>query len=744
MRQAALRTVVSALAITFLVSCRSPGPVRKGRGLAQRWHDSGLRRRWHDAALERRLKAVSTYQHGSDRRPAAALSDFLTEHDDAEERARFGPRLAAVALDPSVTRAGRQHVIRELGRVGSVASAPDLAVLLEDDVLADDAAMALQRIPAPEVNGILHTTLATAVPTARPRIITILGQRGNYETAGIISPLLRDSNDDVAQATAEALGKLATEEAAAALVKAMPNLRNEVRTAAWDALLACHAAAFARKDSRTVRRITVLMENAKAPPPIRAGTALAAWQTASADGAAREAGKMMASADAALRSAGAALARNRADRPSLANLVALLPKLPPDSQVALMGLFEDAGVTEAAAVIADLASTTNATIQRAALRALRSTGTAGSVKLLAEAAASGPEKNRATARASLRLLSGSGVDQEIIDLSRDSPVAVRVELIRAMGDRGMVAALPTLFIDTADANALIREAAMPQIGELARSREWPSLLDLFSDENSEKERQLLITAAAVAGKRVPDSGPALATRLGAVPSKSSRIALITVAGRLSDDTTLNELVRAACHADIDVRHAALRALGNWRSLSGYLPLKVAAEDSDDQSRRIAQRGAVQVIRQSEGLDEDTRIDRYVEIGKCIENAEELRLLLSAVGELKGMGAFEVAAMFLNHPEVGPEAEAAAVRIAKQLPKKGRGVKKVLKRIAAESGSRPMRNEADALLGRKPEPAPEEEPEAVVQEREPEPAQDEPEPESPVPESETIPDLEGEG
>ncbi len=718
MKPATLRTAAAVLAALFLVSCRSIGPAWRDLRLSERWEDSGVSRRlsdlrlserWRDtgvsrrlrdSGLSRRLNALSTYEYGIDREPAAALSDFLTEHDAAEVRALFEPRLVEFALNPANTRAGRQHVIRELGRVGTAASAQSLATLLEDGAFADDAAMALQRIPAPEVNGILHEALATATPPSRPRIITVIGHRGDNGAVGIISPLLRDDDEDVVRATAAALGKLATEDAAAALIKALPALRDTTRAAAWDALLACHAAALARHDTTTVRSITALLERAEAPPHVGAGVRLAAWQTASARGAAGEAVKLMASDDPAARSAGAALARNRADRYALAGLVATLPTLPPASQIALMGVFEDRGVTEAATAVANLTSSTDSAIRRAALRTLRAAGTSDSVELLAKSAAEGSDEDRKVARQSLRLLSGIGVDTQVISLSRASPTAVRVELMEAMGDRGMVAALPTLFVATADAEPLIREAAIPQIGELARTAEWPSLLDLFAEENSDRERQLLITAAAAAGKRLPESGPALATRLGTAPGKASRVALIAVAGRLTDDATLTELVRALGSRQTEVCQAALQALGNWERMSAYLPLKVAAMDSDDaQSRRIAQRGAVQVIRKSEGVDEETRVTRYIEIGKCIENAEELRLLLSAVGELRCARAFEVAALFLHHKEVGPEAEAAAIRIAKNMPKLDRETKDTLELIAATSESGPMRNEANTLLGR---------------------------------------------
>lgn len=681
MKLATLRTTASVLAALFLVSCRSLGPA------------------WRDAGLSRRLKAVSAYEYGTDRAPLVALSDFLTDHGSAEARVLFEPQLVELALNTAATRAGRQHAIRELGRVGTAASAPALAGLLGDAQFADDAAMALQRMSDPEVNGILRSALAAGTPTVRARILTVLGKRGDAGAVGIIAPLVRDNDEEVARATVAALGQLATQEAATALVKALPGLRDTVQTTAWDALLACQAAALTRDDSSTVRSITALLETAKAPAHVRAAATLAAWQTASPKGAAGEAAKRMASRDPALQAAGAGIARRRSDRRSLAGLVPSLKSLPAAAQIALMGLLEDAGVTEAAAAVASMVSSTNAVTQRAAIKALRSTGTSDSVELLAKSAADGPEENRKVARASLRLLSGAGVDARIISLSGEMATPERIELLQSMGDRGMTVALPTLFMATEDKEAAIREAAIPQIGTLARSKEWPSLLDLISEQNSEKERQLLITAAAAAGKRIPNSGEALATRLGTAPAKSSRVALIAIAGRLTDGTTLTELIRAVACEDVEVRHAALRTLGNWKDISAFLPLKVAATDSDAQSRRIAQRGAVLVIKQSEGLDEDARVGHYIEIGKCIENAEELRLLLSAVGELKDARAFEIAALFLGHAEVGPEAEAAIIRIAKQQAKITRPVKDVLERVAASSESEPMRNEANALLGR---------------------------------------------
>ncbi len=669
----------AGLAALLLASCATLGPDQRAM-----------------TELDGRLKALATVEYGADRAPLVALSSFLTDHRSPADRKVIEPRLAAFAQSAANSRASRQHVIRELGRVGSGASVPVLAAILGDPELGDDAAMALERMADPKADAAVLAALASCPDAARGRIVAVLGQRRVAGAVPAIAPFLRGTDTRLAATTAAALGNLASPAAASELMAALPQLKDDARTAAWDALLTCQAAAIARGDSRASGAMVLSMDKAKAPAHVRAAATLAALRGASPRDSALQAAGLLSSVDPALQSAGAALARRQTDDRSLLAVIATLPSLPPVSQIAVLGLIEDRRLAVASPIVVRIAASSEPATRKAALRTLGPAGRADSVATLLAAASEGEEDVRAVARKSLRLVSGPGVDETILGAARSGTPAVRAEIIRCLGDRGLTAGLPLLFTAAADADAALRTEAIRQIGTLAGEKEWSALLNLLAT-CAETDRATTVTAAETAALRLKAPGVEVAARLATTPAPAIRTALLSLAGKLSSDATLPEVKKAIADADPAVRSAALRALGTWTHASALATLLEAAGGSDPQVKRLAQRGAIQVTRKASDLDAAARIAGYKSLAGQLGHIDEQRMLLSALGELGGAESAAIAAGFLDKPDVRAEAEAAVLQIAKRAGKPDATVAAILKRIAAESSSPSRKDDANALL-----------------------------------------------
>ena len=648
------------------------------------------------AELDGRLKAFGSHEYGADRAPQAALSAFLTAHRSPADRKVIEPRLVAFAQAASNTRASRQHVIRELGRVGTAASAPALLALVPDAEVGADAAMALERIADPAVDAAVLVALPACPAAARARLVAMLGQRRAAAAIPRIAPCLREADADLAATAVVALGHIASPEAATELIAALPSLKGAPLTAAWDALLSCHAAAIAAGNNRTASAVILALDRAGAPARVRTAATLAALDGASPRDAALQAARLLESKDPAEQAAGAQLARRRADDRSLLAVIAAMPSLPPASQIAVMGIIEDRRLSVAAPVVARIAASSDPALRKAALRTLGPAGRADSVSAILAAAAGDDEEIRTVARKSLRLVAGPGVDAAILAAGKGGTPAVRAEVIRCLGDRGMVEGLPMLFAAATGGDAALRAEAVRQIGALAGPREWPALLDLLAAAGDD-ERPAIVTAAEMAALRLPAAGDEVAARLRASPAAAVRAALLALAGKLSLDATLPELQKAAADADANVRNAALRSLGSWTRSSALPALTAAAASAEGSSLRLAQRGAIQVVRKATDLDPAARVARYRDLAPKIANVDEQRALLSAVAELASPEGLALAAGFLDNPAVRAEAEAAVIRIAKAAGKPDAASAAVLRRIAAESSSPAMKDDAAALL-----------------------------------------------
>ena len=84
----------------------------------------------------------------------------------------------AKLLDKAVPEAARREVLNELSLIGRDAEVPAIAALLSDPVLADDARVALERIPGDASVKALIAALDTAAPELRGHIAITLGKRG--------------------------------------------------------------------------------------------------------------------------------------------------------------------------------------------------------------------------------------------------------------------------------------------------------------------------------------------------------------------------------------------------------------------------------------------------------------------------------------------------------------------------------------------------------------------------------------
>jgi HEAT repeat protein len=658
------------------------------------------------AAMESRLQALAAMEYGQDQAPATALSAFVAGQDAAARQWVLEPRLAAFAADASATQAARQHVIRELGRMGTARSAPMLIGMLGDAEFGDDAAMALRRMTDPKVKDLAWEALPTAAGIARERIVAILGDKRVARAVPALASDARGEDPRIAEAAVASLGRIATPGAAGALIAVLPDLAGGPRSAAWEALLSCQDAAHAMGDNETAREVAEAIARGGASAHILAASRAMELAAAAPADAAAGVVAMLASAGPDEQTVGAALARSHLDDAALAAVCEALPRLPQASQLALLGILEDRGLTAAAGLIEERTSSPDEAVRCAALRALGHAGVAGSVAAIAEAAAASSDPVQRAARQALRMVAGPGVDDALRELARTAETAVRLEAMAAIGDRATADATPVVFAAAADPDERVRRAAIRQLGALAGPAEWPLLLAMVVNPAEAGDRPALVAAAGEAAMRIPDSGGSVAAMLASAQDPNARAALLALAGRLGDDAALPELARAAADENPDVRQAALRALAGWKSPAA-LPALLAATATgvDESSRRLAARGAIQLLRQPGEMPDAERIALYRGLASRLEHPDDQRLLLSAIADAPHPDAFSLAAEFLDQPEVRAEAEAAVRQLADRLGPLDDAQQAVLRRIEAEHAEAETETEANAESPPAPETAP---------------------------------------
>jgi len=187
--------------------------------------------------LDEAFEALKSYDWGTDPKVLEPIDKAVISKDGETGRKELEARLAAV-LKSDVSRDAKDYVCRKLMIIGTAASVPALAELLDDKDNSHMARYALERIPSSEAAQAMRSALPKLAGALKVGVIASLGARGDAASVAALAALLADADTAVARAAALALGAIRTPEAAKALAHAKP-VDAEVKAATVDASLAC-------------------------------------------------------------------------------------------------------------------------------------------------------------------------------------------------------------------------------------------------------------------------------------------------------------------------------------------------------------------------------------------------------------------------------------------------------------------------------------------------------------------------
>lgn len=390
-------------------------------------------------------------------------------------------------------------------------------------------------------------------------------------------------------------------------------------------------------------------------------------------------------------------------------LAAELPKLSSPVQVQLLSTLADRGDRAALPAVMAAGAYADESVRVAALKAVGQLGHASHVLFLAQRAAETRGAEQAAARESLYRLRGAETDAAILNEIASASAEVKVELIRAVGERNVVQAVRTLLsVAEHDEDRKVRAEAIRTLKIVAGPDDLPSLVDLLLDlEHSTDRSEAEKTVAAVAHK-IPDEKRQASVVLAAVDGANDpadRASLLRALGRIGDNGALPALRSFLGSQDAQVRDAAIRALADWPTPEPVDDLLKVAQTADRPVHKVlALRGFVRLVGLRSDLTDQEVIDLYRQAMDLAPNAAEKKRVLSGLSAAKSLGALNMAAGYLDDPALHLEAEAAAVQIAGNLrishPQQALSMlERVLKATANETIRRQAQETMDRIQGR---------------------------------------------
>jgi HEAT repeat protein len=393
----------------------------------------------------------------------------------------------------------KDQLCQKLWITGTPASVPALATLLTEENLSHSARLALQAMPCPEAGQALREALPKTDGKIRAGIIDSLGFRRDRQAVASIAGFLQDTDSIVASSAALALGRIGAPESAAALQAARRSAAPAVQVAIADGLLLCADAFLAAGDPRTATGIYQDIFTSEKSEHLRTAAYCGLIRSAG-DNAAELIIKGLTGNDRASLMAALQGVRQPQGTGATTAIASTLPGLSTPVQLALIAALAQRGDTAAAPAIVALMQSPTPQVRLAAIKALDALGDASTAILLAQAAARTSGAEQELARQSLALIRDPKTRETLLAALPKAPAAVQNEIVRALGQRQEVLAVPDLLKMAAGKEPATRLLALKSLAMLADSGNLSDLIALLRAANTDAERdaaeQALIASCA--------------------------------------------------------------------------------------------------------------------------------------------------------------------------------------------------------------------------------------------------------
>jgi HEAT repeat protein len=554
---------------------------------------------------------------------------------------------------------------QKLRLVGTANAVPALAALLGEEGTAQAARYALEGLPYPESVVALRQALDRTSGAIKAGLIDSVGWRRDAAAVPSLKKALSDTNAAVASAAACALGRIGGSQAIGVLNSARDKATPAVQPAVLDGLARCADQLLAAGDAKGALAIYRGLSSPKSPDPIRA----VAWRgvvMADASHRATLVSAALTGQDRITHTAALKVLRELNDASVVDACQQQWATLPADAQLAVLDARVKVGGNVASCVQTATQSSYLA-VRVAALQIMGDLGDPTAVSALAKAAVGGEPAEREAARDSLSRLHGPGVREALLGEVGRVAAAEKVELLRALGERGDTEAANVLLQNATAQPDPVRLAALESLRQIAVPATAGPLLDLAGKAKSDAECEPVLQALYAVCQASRDKDQTTQTVLDGMkrlpPAEARRV--LPVLAELATPAALDAAQAAARKPDPESVKEAVRVLSQWPNAApapGLLEL--ANTTTDPVLQVLALRGCIAVA----GLEPDSakRLALLQQAMTAAKRPEEKKQALGQIGQVPTPDALQAAMGYLGDAELSNEAGLAAVTIAEKV------------------------------------------------------------------------------
>ena len=619
--------------------------------------------------VDEQLEQLKDYEYQADPKVLRTIEAIVRQCQDQGEFSEYVEQEMARFLKSDATTEGKWFVCKQLWIIGTEVSVPSLAEMLADEKTAEMACFALRSNQSAAAGEALRQALQDVGDNTKVRIINILGDRRERKSIPILSKLVSNNNADVAESAAVALGKIGGESAIKALERFRSSTDAGMKAVATEAYL--QHAEFLALQGRETEALSIYNEMLKSDDALFRRSALLGIMNIEGPEALARVKSVLYGDDEMLKHTAIANSPRLKAENVISELVAELPRLEGRQQSLLIYALAETGDASVRPAITEMTQSPRPEVRQAALEALGIIGDKSSVKTLCKAIAddrSAREKN--IALASLRRISGAGVESAIIDTMQTAEAQTHVELIRVLSDRRASGSVPALLDEASSRDSDVCKAAFRALGKLAGEKQLPILIERYlnladSDDGtgcrSEAERAIIALA-----KKIGNENQRADEILGVFENEQRsgvKCSLLRILGGIGNDKGLKVIQQTLSDKDEQVRDTAIRELAAWPNTQAVDSLlDVMAESANDTHRILAFRGYVRLLRLGYERPTEETLAMYEKALGFAKRPEEKKLVLSGLADVAAPQALQIIEPYLNDEAVASEAAIARDKI----------------------------------------------------------------------------------
>jgi len=449
-------------------------------------------------------------------------------------------KLIAV-LKSDASHKEKADACRGLAIIGTKNAVAPLAALLGDEKLSHMARYALEPIPDSAVDDALRDALGKVKGRPLVGVIGSIGVRRDTKAVKTLTIMLRNSDAEVAQAAARALGSIANNSAANSLLRALKDAPVANQLDVCEGLFRCAEALVAEGRRDVAIAIYDQLRSTKGPHQVRGGALRGAILTRGEAGVPllRE---HLRSDDYILFSAAVQASLELPGAEVTRALTGQIKQLPADNQILVikaLGKRADAGAYPA---LFALAKSSGKSVRLAAVEAIPQIGDASAVPVLVELLGDDDREISQAAQEGLAAMPGQEADAAVMAMLNSSNTDRQLKALEMIERRRMTEVSSALLEATRDDDESVRTASIRVLGDLAGEVQFPVLVELLVNAGSSSEIRAAENALSAACTREakPSAGKVTIRRAvyGAIGEGGSadvtkKVAKIVAAGSLS-------------------------------------------------------------------------------------------------------------------------------------------------------------------------------------------------------------------